>query len=160
MGLIKPRPGLTKANPPITSGCLRRLVEQTHHWLIFFEYKHYGQWRHLYHHVNQFFVTFMEDAICHISAATFDGRLSSRNCDINWPPRSWDLRSLDYFLWGTNKEKCNADKPDSIEHLKANICHCRDTTPHTRKSAQKLPRWYKVLWSLKRQSYKGEQLCL
>ena len=30
-------------------------------------------------------------------------------------------KDLDYFLWGAVKEKCFADKLETIEHLKANI---------------------------------------
>ena len=51
-------------------------------------------------------VWFQQDgATCHTSHATidllretFDGRLISRNGDVNWPPRSCDLTPLDYFL--------------------------------------------------------------
>ena len=32
------------------------------------------------------------------------------------------LTPLNYFLWGNAvKEKCNADKPETIKHLKADI---------------------------------------
>ncbi|GFX67478.1 DNA-directed RNA polymerase subunit [Trichonephila clavipes] len=31
---------------------------------------------------------------------TFGDRLISRFGPVNWPPRSWDLTPLDYFLWG------------------------------------------------------------
>ena len=64
---------------------------------------------------------------CHTSHATinllrlmFDGHLISRNI-TNWPPRSSDLTPFDYFLCGAVKEKHYADKPETIEHLKANI---------------------------------------
>ena len=53
---------------------------------------------------------------------TFDGRLISRNGDINGPPFSWDLTPLSYFMWDAVKENCYADKPEIFEHLKANIC--------------------------------------
>ena len=69
----------------------------------------------------------------------FDGRLISRNGDVNWTPRSCDLTPLVYILRGADKGKYCADKPETIEHLKVNI---RDTIaqklpPYTRKSAQK-----------------------
>ena len=38
-----------------------------------------------------------------------------------WPPRSCDLTPLDYYLWGAIKDKCYADKPDTIDALKDNI---------------------------------------
>lgn len=85
-------------------------------------------------------VWFQQDgATCHTSHATidllrqtFDGRLISRNGDVNWPPRSCDLTPLDYFLWGAVKDKCYADKPETIEHLKANIRDAiAEIQPHT-----------------------------
>ena len=35
------------------------------------------------------------------------------------------------FLWGFVQEKCYADKPETVSHS-------QDTTPYTRKNAQKL----------------------
>ena len=35
-----------------------------------------------------------------------------------WPSRSYDLTPLDYYLWGAVKDKCYADKPDTIDALK------------------------------------------
>ncbi|GFY06504.1 putative transposable element [Trichonephila clavipes] len=51
---------------------------------------------------------FQQDgATCHTASATIDlmkytfgDRLISRFGPVNWPPRSCDLTSLDYFLWG------------------------------------------------------------
>ena len=51
----------------------------------------------------------------------FDGRLMIRNGDIKWPPRSYDLKPLDYCLFNAFKEKCYANIPETVEHLKANI---------------------------------------
>ena len=45
----------------------------------------------------------------------------SRRADAVWPPRSCDLTPLDYYLWGTVKDKCYADKPETIDALKENI---------------------------------------
>ncbi|GFU75494.1 putative LOC100569746 [Trichonephila clavipes] len=50
---------------------------------------------------------FQQDgATCHTVRATIDllkdtfrDRLISRFGPVNWPPRSWDLTPLDYFLW-------------------------------------------------------------
>jgi hypothetical protein len=72
---------------------------------------------------------FQQDgATCHTSGETiavvrqqFDGRIISRNADVNWPPRSCDLTPLDFYLWGAVKDKCYVDNPETIEHLKANI---------------------------------------
>ncbi|GFU12987.1 putative LOC100569746 [Trichonephila clavipes] len=52
---------------------------------------------------------------------TFGDRLISRFGPVNWPPRSCDLTSLDYFLWGYVKSLVNADKPQTLDHLEDNI---------------------------------------
>ena len=69
-----------------------------------------------------------DSATCHTAEATlyvlrpvFDDRIISRRADVVWPPRSCDLTSLDYHLWGAIKDKCYADKPETIEALKGNI---------------------------------------
>ena len=41
--------------------------------------------------------------------------------DVVWPPRSYDLTPLDYYLWGAIKDKCYADKPEAIDAVKDNI---------------------------------------
>ncbi|GFY27555.1 putative LOC100569746 [Trichonephila clavipes] len=48
-----------------------------------------------------------DGATCHTARATIDllkdtfgDRLNSRFGPVNWPPRSFDLTPLDYFLWG------------------------------------------------------------
>ena len=51
----------------------------------------------------------------------FEDRIISRRVDIVWPPRSCVLTMLDYYLWGAVKDKCYADKPETIEALKDNI---------------------------------------
>ena len=58
---------------------------------------------------------------CHTAEATldvlrpvFEDRIISRRANVVWPPRSCDLTSLDYYLWG-------ADKPETIDALKNNI---------------------------------------
>ncbi|GFX35890.1 transposable element Tc3 transposase [Trichonephila clavipes] len=40
---------------------------------------------------------------------------------VNWPPRSYDLTPLDYFLWGYVKSLFYADKPQTLDHLENNI---------------------------------------
>jgi len=57
-------------------------------------------------------IWFQQDgALCHTANATidllrtvFENRIISRNADVNWPPRSYDLTPLDYFLWATVKD--------------------------------------------------------
>ena len=67
-------------------------------------------------------------ATCHTPEATldvlgpvFEDRIISRRADVVWPPRSCDLTPLDNYLWGAVKDKCYADKPETIEALKDNI---------------------------------------
>lgn len=65
---------------------------------------------------------FQQDgATCHTAEATldvlrpvFEDRIISRRADVVWPPRSCDL-------WGALKDKCYADKPETIDALKDNI---------------------------------------
>lgn len=72
---------------------------------------------------------FQQDgATCHTSRQTIDllketfgDRVISKNARVDWPPRSCDLTPLDYFLWGHVKALVYADKPQTIEHLEANI---------------------------------------
>lgn len=40
---------------------------------------------------------------------------------IDWPPRSPDLTSPDYFLWAHLKNRVYGNKPDNLEKLKENI---------------------------------------
>ena len=50
-----------------------------------------------------------------------EDRTISRRAEVVWPPRSCDLTPLDYYLWGAVKDKCYAEKPDTIDALKDNI---------------------------------------
>ncbi|GFY42923.1 putative DD41D transposase [Trichonephila inaurata madagascariensis] len=51
----------------------------------------------------------------------FDERVISRNRPVDWPPRSCDLTALDFFLWSYVKSLVFANKPTTLEELKANI---------------------------------------
>ena len=51
----------------------------------------------------------------------FEDRIVSLRVDVIWPPQSCDLTPLDYYLWGAVKDKCYADKPETIDALKDNI---------------------------------------
>ncbi|GFY18569.1 putative LOC100569746 [Trichonephila clavipes] len=72
---------------------------------------------------------FQQDgATCHTARATIDllkdtfgDRLISRFGLVNWPPRSWDLTPLNYFLWGYVKPLVYADKPQTLDHLEDSI---------------------------------------
>ena len=68
------------------------------------------------------------EATCHTAEATldvlrpvFEDRIISRKADVVWPPRNWDLTPLDDYLWGAIKNKCYADKKETIDALKDNI---------------------------------------
>ena len=90
--------------------------------------------------LNEFFFTKIEEEdvgnICfqqdgttsHTAEATLDNlrpvfvdRIFSRRADVVWPPRSSYLAPLEYYLWGTVKDKCYADKPEIIDPLNDNI---------------------------------------
>ena len=70
-------------------------------------------------------IWFQQDgAKCHTAEATlnvsrpvFEDRIISRRADVVWPPQSCDLTPLDYYLWGVVKDKCYADKPETIDAL-------------------------------------------
>ena len=51
----------------------------------------------------------------------FEDRIISRRADVVWPPWSCDLTPLDYYLWGAVKDKCYANKQETIDALKDNI---------------------------------------
>ena len=51
----------------------------------------------------------------------FESRVISRSGDVNWPPRSRDIKPLNYFLWGYLKSQIYANKPETIDSLKVNI---------------------------------------
>ena len=73
---------------------------------------------------------FQQDgATCHTAEDTldvlppvFEDRIISCRAHVVWPPWSCDLTPLDYYLWGAIKLKCYADKPETIDTLKDNIC--------------------------------------
>ena len=48
-------------------------------------------------------------------------RIISSRADVVWPSRSCDLTPLNYYLWGSVKDKCYADKLQTIDALKNNI---------------------------------------
>ena len=65
---------------------------------------------------------------CHTAEGTLDvhlravseDRIISRRADVVWPSRSvWS--PLDYYWWDAVKDKCYADKPETIDVLNDNI---------------------------------------
>ena len=67
--------------------------------------------------MNFFFTKIEEEAeaTLEVLRQVFEDRLSSHRADVVWPPRSCDLTPLDYYLWGGVKDKCYADKPETIK---------------------------------------------
>ena len=55
---------------------------------------------------------------------TFPGHVLSRFDDQNWPPRSYDLTPLDFFLWGYLKSKVYVNNSTTICALQEEIKHC------------------------------------
>ena len=62
-----------------------------------------------------------DGATCHTAEAildfvspVFEDRIFSRRANVVWPP-------LDYYLWDAVKDKCYADKAETIHALKDNI---------------------------------------
>ena len=51
----------------------------------------------------------------------FEDHIISRRADVVWPLRGCDLTPLDNYLYGCVKDKCYADKPETIDALKNNI---------------------------------------
>ena len=51
----------------------------------------------------------------------FGERVISRNGSVGWPPRSCNLRPLDFFLSGYVKSMVYANKPATIDELCTNI---------------------------------------
>ncbi|KAJ4426275.1 hypothetical protein ANN_27087 [Periplaneta americana] len=61
-------------------------------------------------------------------SSTIQIRDNYRDCDLNywgtgnlWPPRSPDLTTPDFFLWGYLKDRVYATRPQTLDDLKHNI---------------------------------------
>ena len=61
------------------------------------------------------------EATLDVLRTVFEIRIISRRAVVVWPSRSCNLTPLDYYLWGAVKDKCYADKPETIDALKDNI---------------------------------------
>ena len=74
-------------------------------------------------------IWFQQDgATAHTSRASkavlrehFPERLISLRGDLEWPARSPDLSPCDFFLWGFLKSRVYANRPRTLQDLKANI---------------------------------------
>ena len=142
LGHRKPARIHWKAYALKTSHCLLRILVQRHKWAIFLwkwaRRGRYNQWKSLSGHVERIFAHKEEDignfwfqqngAMCHTAEATldvmrtvFEDRIFSRRADVVWPPWSCNVTPMDCYLWGAVKDKCYADKPETIHALKNNI---------------------------------------
>ena len=61
------------------------------------------------------------EAALYVLRPVFEDRIISRSTDVVWPLRICDLSPLDYYLWGAVKDRCYADKLETIDALKDNI---------------------------------------
>ena len=60
----------------------------------------------------------------------FDEKRIGRGVPVAWPPRSPDLTSSDYFLWGFIKERVMAVAPTMPDDMKERIRRaCTEITP-------------------------------
>ena len=62
-----------------------------------------------------------DEATLDVFSLVFENCIISRKTDVVWPPQSCNLTPLDYYLWGALKDKCYADKPETIDALKDSI---------------------------------------
>ena len=82
-------------------------------------------------------IWFQQDgAICHTARETmnllrsrFGEQFISRLRPVDWPPRSCDITSLDFYLCGYVNSKYFVDKPATIEVLEANIAEVISEIP-------------------------------
>ena len=60
----------------------------------------------------------------------FDEKWIGRGGSVAWPPRSPDLTSPDYFLWGLVKERVMVVAPITLDDMKERIRRaCTEITP-------------------------------
>ena len=111
-------------NPnPALNHCLVRILVERYNWAIFLRKwarrDRYSQWRLLLGHVQRIFVhkNWGEGYWQHLVSTgwryvphsqsytrpVFEDYIINRRADVVWQPRSCDLTSLDYYLWGAVK---------------------------------------------------------
>ena len=61
------------------------------------------------------------EATLDVLRPVFEDCIISRRADVLWPPRNCDFAPLDQYLWRAVKDKCYADKPETIDALKDNM---------------------------------------
>ena len=144
LGHSKPARIHWKSDALKTSQCLVRILVQRHNWAIFLRKwvrrGRYSQWRSLSCHVERIFVhKNCRGGYCQYLVSTgrryvphcrtytqcFAPCFISRRANAVWPPRSCDLTPLDYYLWDAVKDKCYADKPETIDHWWNTASHNR-----------------------------------
>ena len=104
-----------------------------HNWAIFLpkwaRRGRYSQWWSLAGHIQRIFVHKNWRGVkLDVLRPVFEDRIISRRTDAVWPHQSCDLTPLDYYSWGAVKAKCYADKPETIDALKDNICEIQRNT--------------------------------
>ena len=101
----------------------------------------YSQWRSLSGHVKRIFVHknwrgegywqhLVSTGRCYVPySRSYTRCFAPRFWRSHYQPQSWchlaiselQFKPLDYYLWGAIKDKCYADKPETIDALKDNI---------------------------------------
>ena len=131
LGHRKPARMHWKADALKTSHCLVRILVQRHNWAIFL--RKWARWS-LSDNVERIFVHknwkggYFQHLVSTGRRCVAHNRSYTRcfvPCFWRSPcqPHSWcRLIPLDYYLWGVVKDKCYADKPETIDALKDNIC--------------------------------------
>ena len=61
----------------------------------------------------------------------YPGRWIGKGGPVAWPPRSPDLTSLDFFLWGHVKSLVYATPVETVEDLTARIFNACEVVQHT-----------------------------
>ena len=61
------------------------------------------------------------EATLDVLRPVFKVRITSRRANVVLPPRNCDLTPLDCYLSSAVRDKCYADKPETIDTLKDNI---------------------------------------
>ena len=123
-----------KADAPKTSHCLVWILVQRHNWVIFKGLKlghkqgeavtvNGDRYRAM---LNEFLFTKIEEEDIgniwfDVLRTVFEDCIISRRIDVVWSPRRCDSTAVGHYLWVAVKDKCYADKPETIEALKDNI---------------------------------------
>ena len=61
------------------------------------------------------------EATLNVLGPVFEDPIISCKADVVWPPQSYDLIMLDYYLLSAIKDKCYGDKLETIDAVKDNI---------------------------------------